>query len=38
MMNEPLPSIISSALKIRSFFETARLDEFFDHTGIGDSL
>jgi hypothetical protein len=35
MMDEPLPSIISSALKNRSFFETARLDEFFDHTGIG---
>jgi len=35
MMDELLPSLNSSALKNQSFFETARLDEFFDHAGIG---
>ena len=33
MMEDLLPSITSSPLKNRSFFETAKLDEFFDHTG-----
>ncbi|MEE9232760.1 MAG: hypothetical protein V3U07_04845, partial [Nitrospirales bacterium] len=32
--NFPVPSINSSALKYLSFSDTARLDEFFDHTGI----
>jgi hypothetical protein len=34
MMDEPLPSINSSALKNLSFLDIARLDEFFDHAGI----
>jgi len=31
----PVPSINSSALKYLNFSDTARLEEFFDHTGIG---
>jgi len=32
-MDEPLPSLTSSPLKKPEFLETARPDEFFDHTG-----
>jgi len=31
---EPIPSINSAALENLSFSDTARLNEFFEHTGI----